>query len=280
MIKLTNVSKTFATPEGSLRAVSGVTLQIDAGDIFGIIGLSGAGKSSLLRMINLLERPDKGGTVVVNGRNLTSLSKTELNESRQSIGMVFQHFNLLSNRTVSDNVSLPLEIAGKPKPERTRRVAECLEIVGLTDKANTYPAKLSGGQKQRAAIARALANRPTVLLCDEPTSSVDPHTTGTLLAFLKEINERFGITIVIVTHEMNVVNTICNKVAVMEAGRIAEQFSLGDLHFVPQSNIAKFLTADTAARMRRCPAATPDHTAPNFSPGRRLDSPAIASQPV
>jgi len=270
MITLTNVSKTFATPEGPLGAVSSASLQIAEGDIFGIIGFSGAGKSTLLRMINLLERPDPGGTVVVNGRNLTRLSKNELNESRQSIGMVFQHFNLLSNRTVSDNVALPLEIAGKPKAERARRVAECLEIVGLSDKANAYPAKLSGGQKQRVAIARALANKPAVLLCDEPTSSVDPQTTGTLLAFLQQINQRFGITIVIVTHEMNVVNAICNRVAVMEGGRIVEQFGLDDLHFVPQSNIAKFLLPH---REHTAPAAGSSH-------GRRLDSPAIAGQPV
>jgi D-methionine transport system ATP-binding protein len=267
MITLTNVSKTFVTPEGKLRAVSGVSLHIDAGDIYGIIGFSGAGKSSLLRMINLLERPDAGGTVVVDGQNLTNLPKAQLNESRQSIGMVFQHFNLLSNRTVSDNVALPLEIAGKPKAERARRVAECLEIVGLSDKANTYPAKLSGGQKQRVAIARALANKPTVLLCDEPTSSVDPQTTGTLLAFLEQINERFGITIVIVTHEMNVVSAICNKVAVMESGRIIEHLNLGDPNFVPQSDIAKFLLP------HRELAASTSHS-------RRLDSSVMASQPV
>jgi D-methionine transport system ATP-binding protein len=257
MITLTDVSKTFTTPEGPLRAVSGVSLQIDEGDIYGIIGFSGAGKSSLLRMINLLERPDHGGTVVVNGQVLTELSKAQLSRARQSIGMVFQHFHLLNNRTVSDNVGLPLEIAHKPRAERLRRIAECLEIVGLADKTRTYPAKLSGGQKQRVAIARALANRPSVLLCDEPTSSVDPQTTGALLSFLRHLNERFGITIVIVTHEMNVVNAICNKVAVMEAGRIVERFALDDLNFVPQSNIAKFLLPHRA-------------TAPAGLPGRRL----------
>jgi D-methionine transport system ATP-binding protein len=218
-------------------------------------------------MINLLERPDPGGTVMVNGQNLTNLSKAELNESRQSIGMVFQHFNLLNNRTVSDNVALPLEIAGKPKAERTRRVAECLEIVGLSDKANAYPAKLSGGQKQRVAIARALANRPAILLCDEPTSSVDPQTTGTLLAFLKQINERFGITIVIVTHEMNVVNAICNKVAVMESGRIVEHLNLEDSDFVPQSSIAKFLVPHR------------EHTASTLL-GHKLDTSTIGAQLV
>jgi D-methionine transport system ATP-binding protein len=240
MITLNNISKSFKTPEGELRAVASVSLQVDAGDIFGIIGYSGAGKSTLLRMINLLETPD-GGSIRVNGRNMTSLSKGELHQARQSIGMVFQNFHLLSNRTVAQNISFPLEIARRPRAERQKRVAECLEIVGLADKANSYPAKLSGGQKQRAAIARALANQPKVLLCDEPTSSVDPQTTRGLLAFLKQINEDLGLTIVIVTHEMDAVKAICNKVAVMENGHIVETFKLADHSFVPRSTIASFL---------------------------------------
>jgi D-methionine transport system ATP-binding protein len=177
---------------------------------------------------------------------MTALPKAELNTARQSIGMIFQHFNLLNNLTVTQNVAFPLEIAGKSKSERARRVHECLDIVGLTDKANTYPSKLSGGQKQRVAIARALANEPKVLLCDEPTSAVDPQTTGTILAFLRQINERFGITIVIVTHEMEVIKGICNRVAVMEHGRVVEKFALGDKAYVPQSNIAKFLLRERA----------------------------------
>ncbi len=244
MITLHNVSKTFATPEGDLHAVSNASLQVDEGDIYGIIGFSGAGKSTLLRTINLLERPDSGSRVVVNGREMTTLSKDDLNRARQSIGMVFQHFNLLNNRTVAENVAFPLEIAKLPKADRKRRVAECLEIVGLSEKANTYPAKLSGGQKQRVAIARAIANNPAVLLCDEPTSSVDPQMTGSLLAFLRHLNDRFGITIVIVTHEMGVVNAICNKVAVMENGRVVERFALNDDSYQPQSNIAKLLRRD------------------------------------
>jgi D-methionine transport system ATP-binding protein len=170
MITLQNVSKTFATPDGPLRAVANASLHVAPGDIYGIIGFSGAGKSTLLRTINLLERPDPdlGTSIVVDGREMTQLDKAELNRSRQSIGMIFQHFNLLNNRTASENVSFPLEIAGKPKAERDQRVRECLEIVGLVDKANTYPAKFSGGQKQRVAIARAIANQPKVLLCDEP----------------------------------------------------------------------------------------------------------------
>lgn len=240
MIEFREVSKTFDTPNGPLRAVDSVSLTIERGDIFGLIGFSGAGKSTLLRMINLLERPDEG-TVTVGGVDLTGLSMRELRRRRLSIGMIFQHFNLLNNLTVFDNVSFPLEIAKAPKAERKRRIEECLEMVGLLDKAKAYPAKLSGGQKQRVAIARALANRPEVLLCDEPTSSVDPQTTGSILASLKEINEKLGITIVLVTHEMNVVKAICNKVAVMEHGRVVEQFDLAAKEIVPKSPIARFL---------------------------------------
>jgi D-methionine transport system ATP-binding protein len=243
MITLHNISKTFSTSEGPLRAVSSASLQINEGDIYGIIGFSGAGKSTLLRTINLLEAPDQG-SVIVDGEDLTKLSVKELRKKRKSIGMIFQHFNLLNNLTVYKNVSFPLEIAGVLKEERKRRIEECLELVGLSEKAGTYPAKLSGGQKQRVAIARALANQPKVLLCDEPTSSVDPQTTGSLLTSLKEINEKLGITIVIVTHEMDVIKAICNKVAVMENGKVVEKFPLGDQKIVPKSNIAKFLFQD------------------------------------
>ncbi|MFD0679653.1 MULTISPECIES: methionine ABC transporter ATP-binding protein [Paenibacillus] len=241
MITLQDVNKVFQIPNGEpLNAVSSASLQIDEGDIYGIIGFSGAGKSTLLRTINLLERPDSG-KIIVNGQDMLALSESELRKARMSIGMIFQHFNLLNNRTVFENVSFPLEIAGVLKSERKQRIEECLRIVGLEDKTKAYPAKLSGGQKQRVAIARALANRPKVLLCDEPTSSVDPSTTGSILAFLKEINERLGITIVIVTHEMNVIKSICNKVAVMEQGVVVEKFEMNDAKFVPKSNIAQFL---------------------------------------
>ncbi len=240
MISLKNLSKTYATKDGELQAVKSVSLEVAKGDIYGIIGFSGAGKSTLLRMINLLERPDTG-SVHVDGVDLTSLSKKELLKRRLSLGMIFQHFNLLSNRTVSQNVSFPLEIAGVPKAKRKKRVAECLEIVGLSDKANAYPVKLSGGQKQRVGIARALATQPNVLLCDEPTSALDPQTTESILAFLKELNEKFGITIIIVTHEMEVIKTICNKVSVMENGHIVERINMRDSTFVPQSKIAQFL---------------------------------------
>src|SRR5690625_2484046 len=211
MISINNVSKKFVTNDGDFQAVSSVHLEIDEGDIYGIIGFSGAGKSTLLRMINLLERPDSGD-ITVNGENILALPRKELLKKRKSIGMIFQHFNLLTNRTVFDNVALPLELAGVSRKERRARVLECLETVDLLDKANEYPAKLSGGQKQRVAIARAITTQPQVLLCDEPTSAVDPQTKEIILDYLKRIKEDLGITIVIVTHEMNVVKKICNKV--------------------------------------------------------------------
>ena len=248
MIALRNVSKTFATPDGPLRAVHNASLQIDAGDIYGIIGFSGAGKSTLLRTINLLERPDPDPAtrIEVDGRDLLSLPKADLLRARQSIGFVFQNFHLLNNRTVADNIAFPLEIAGVPRAARAARVAEVLEIVGLTDKVRAYPAKLSGGQRQRVAIARALANHPKVLLCDEPTSSVDPQMTSNLLAFLLQLNQRFGLTIVLVTHEMNAVNAICNRVAVMEAGQVVERFHLREPFHEPLSNLGKLLLRDRA----------------------------------
>ncbi|MCX6937789.1 MAG: methionine ABC transporter ATP-binding protein [Verrucomicrobia bacterium] len=246
MIFLKHVSKTFQTPDGPLRAVSRASLHIAPGEIYGIIGFSGAGKSTLLRTINLLERPDPDPQtrIEVDGRDLLALPKPELLRARQSIGFVFQNFHLLNNRTVADNIAFPLEIAGLPAAARAKRVAEVLEIVGLSDKARAFPAKLSGGQRQRVAIARALANHPKVLLCDEPTSSVDPQMTSNLLAFLRQLNERFGLTIVLVTHEMNAVNAICNHVAVMEAGQVVERFSLRDETYSPLSNLGKLLLRD------------------------------------
>ena len=249
MISLKNINKKYLTPDGEFQAVSSVSLEVEKGEVFGIIGFSGAGKSTLLRMINLLERPDTG-SVIVDGVDLTNLSKKELLKKRLSIGMIFQHFNLLSNRTVAGNVSFSLEIAGIPKVERKKRVEECLEIVGLSDKANAYPAKLSGGQKQRVAIARALATQPNVLLCDEPTSALDPYTTESILAFLKEINEKFGITIMIVTHEMEVIKSICSKVSVMENGNVIETIDLGESNVTPKSNIAQFLFKSEIEKQR------------------------------
>ncbi|SFJ34723.1 D-methionine transport system ATP-binding protein [Paenibacillus sp. UNC496MF] len=254
MITLNKISKTFATAGGPLHAVSSASLTVEQGDIYGLIGFSGAGKSTLLRTINLLERPDEG-TVHVDGEELTALPLRELRKRRLAIGMIFQHFNLLNNRNVYDNVSFPLEIAKVPRAERRQRIESCLEMVGLSDKAKAYPAKLSGGQKQRVAIARALAGNPKILLCDEPTSSVDPQTTGSILAALQEINRNLGITIVIVTHEMNVVKAICNKVAVMEHGRIVEKFDLREKHIVPQSPIAQYLFKNEIALERELEAS-------------------------
>ncbi|SAI40896.1 D-methionine ABC transporter ATP-binding protein [Bordetella ansorpii] len=223
LIQLDRVSKRYVGREGSFDAVRDVSLSIRAADTFGIIGKSGAGKSTLLRLINLLERPDTG-RVQVAGTELTTLRKRELRRARQSIGMIFQQFNLLQNLTVFDNVAFPLRVHGVRDRQRIdARVARCLEIVGLIDKRGSHPAQLSGGQKQRVAIARALVSEPAVLLCDEPTSALDPETTRSVLGVLRDINQRLGVTIVIVTHELAVVRALCRHVAVMEAGRVVEQ---------------------------------------------------------
>ena len=231
LIRIQDASKSFALPQpkgGIFQAVRSVSLDVHQGDIFGLIGKSGAGKSTLLRLINLLERPDEG-TITVAGQELTRLSKRGLRAARQNIGMIFQQFNLLQNATVYDNVAFPLRIHDALNaPRLAARVTECLELVGLSDKAASYPAQLSGGQKQRAAIARALASRPAVLLCDEPTSALDAETTRSLLDTLRDINQRLGVTIVIVSHELSVLGAICNRVAVIEDGALAEQFDLLD----------------------------------------------------
>jgi D-methionine transport system ATP-binding protein len=239
VISLQNISKSYKQNLTAFQAVQSVSLKIEKGEIHGIIGASGAGKSTLLRLINLLETPDEG-TAVVDGNSLTMLSNRKLREARQSIGMIFQHFNLVANKTVFDNVSTPLELAGYSKKERLERVKECLEFVGLVDKKKQYPAQLSGGQKQRVAIARALANKPTILLCDEPTSALDPQTTGGILEVLQTINKKFGVTIVIVSHEMEVVKSICNKVTVMESGRVLKTVPIEPQGFVIPRNDPKW----------------------------------------
>jgi len=215
MIKLDNVSKSFSR----FNVIKSVSLTIDKGEIHGIIGASGAGKSTLLRLVNLLEIPDEG-EVEVNGQKLTNLSRKELRQARKSIGMIFQHFNLVANKTVYENVAVSLELANYPKKERRNRVIECLQFVGLENLIEQYPAQLSGGQKQRVAIARALANNPQVLLCDEPTSSLDPSISAEILGVLENINKVLGVTIVIVSHEMEVIKSICNRVTVMADGEI------------------------------------------------------------
>ncbi|WP_422660046.1 methionine ABC transporter ATP-binding protein [Paenibacillus sp. EC2-1] len=223
MIALQQVSKSFGPPKSRFLAIDSVSLCIKEGDIHGIIGASGAGKSTLLRMMNALERPDLG-EVKVAGRSLTAMRNSQLREARRSIGMIFQHFNLIGNRNVAGNVGLPLELAGIPKRERLKRIEEYLTFVGLSDKIHQYPAELSGGQKQRVAIARALVNQPKVLLCDEPTSALDSQTTADILDVLSRINEKFGVTIVIVTHEVDVVNRICKHVSVMDQGRLIDTY--------------------------------------------------------
>jgi D-methionine transport system ATP-binding protein len=240
MIQLADINKTYQTSNGLLNAVESVTVHINKGEIYGIIGFSGAGKSTLLRCINLLERPDSG-SVVVDGIELTKLSKKELLAQRLHIGMIFQHFNLLGNCTVYQNVDFPLDIAGVPKHERRKRIMESLAIVDLTEKEKDYPAKLSGGQKQRVAIARAIAMRPKIMLCDEPTSALDPKTTESILSYLKRINQSLGVTMVIVTHEMAAARFTCDRVSVMENGKFVETFDMLDTEFAPQSNIAKYL---------------------------------------
>lgn len=228
VIAIDGANKVFASARGQrYHAVRNVSLQVNAGDIFGLIGKSGAGKSTLLRLINLLERPDSGA-IAVAGRELTTLNKADLRAARQNIGMIFQQFNLLQNATVFDNVAFPLHIHKAhrtPAADVHARVQVCLDLVGLADAAQRYPAQLSGGQKQRVAIARALASRPAVLLCDEPTSALDPDTTRALLDTLVDINRRLGVTIVIVSHALDVIGAICNRVAVIEDGAIAEQFA-------------------------------------------------------
>ena len=248
MIKLDHITQTYKTPEGrEFKALDDVSIEIRPGEIFGIIGRSGAGKSTLVRCINLLNRPSEG-TVTVDGKNLTELSEDELRESRRSIGMIFQHFNLLSSRTVYDNVALPLELVGTPKNVIREKVEPLLKLVGLTEHAHKYPSQLSGGQKQRVGIARALTNDPKVLLSDEATSALDPETTVATLALLKRINKELGLTIVMITHEMQVVKQICERVVVMNYGKIVEQGKVVDIFMSPQHETAKALIGNVMAR--------------------------------
>ncbi len=238
MIELNNVVKTFKVAGRTVRALDDVTLRVPSGKVVGVIGSSGAGKSTLIRCVNLLERPTCG-EVRVAGQNLLELSTLDLAKARRQIGMIFQHFNLLSSRTVFDNIALPLELAGERKPAIAQRVRELLELVGLTEKAESYPSSLSGGQKQRVAIARTLAPNPRVLLCDEATSALDPATTRSILGLLRDINQRLGITILLITHEMEVVRAICDFVAVIDNGRLIEQGAVHEIFSQPQSEVTK-----------------------------------------
>lgn len=238
MIKIEHLHKEFLTGENSLVALEDVSLEVDRGEIFGVVGPSGAGKSTLIRCVNLLERPTSG-RVWVDGREMTALADADLRLARQKIGMIFQHFNLLSSRTVAENIAFPLEIAGIDRPERQKKAEELLDLVGLSDKASAYPAQLSGGQKQRVGIARALANDPTVLLSDEATSALDPQNTSAILALLKDLNRRLGLTILLITHEMDVVRQVCDSAAVLQAGRIVEGGKLSDLVTRPEGLLTR-----------------------------------------
>ena len=239
-ILIQDVSKTFETKDGSVQALKHVSLSIETGDIYGIIGMSGAGKSTLVRCMNFLEVPSEG-KVLIDGKSLSEFSPKELRKEREKIGMIFQHFNLLMQKNVLENVCFPLYIQGKKKAEARAKALELLEIVGLADRAKAYPAQLSGGQKQRVAIARALASDPQILLCDEATSALDPQTTSSILELLQDINQKFGITIVIITHQMSVVREICTHVAIMKDGEVKEQGLVEEIFSHPKSQVAKEL---------------------------------------
>ncbi|RHW43451.1 methionine ABC transporter ATP-binding protein [Neobacillus notoginsengisoli] len=238
MITIRHLTKVYQTKSGPVKGVEDASLTIKKGEIYGIVGYSGAGKSSLLRCINLLERPTSG-EITVNGINLTSLKSEKLRQARLKIGMIFQHFYLISQKTVYENITFALEAANTPFKHIPSRVEELLDMVGLSDKRDVYPSQLSGGQKQRVGIARALANNPSVLLCDEATSALDPTTTRSILSLLKKINEELNITIVLITHEMNVVKDICDRMAIMQDGKIIEEGSVYDVFSDPQTDLAK-----------------------------------------
>jgi len=244
MIELKNITKNFHQKNRVVSALSDVSLKVPQGKIFGVIGTSGAGKSTLIRCVNLLERPTSG-EIIVDGKSLLQLSNAQLAIERRQIGMIFQHFNLLSSRTVFENVAFPLELVGASKDAIRTRVFELLELVGLAEKANDYPASLSGGQKQRVAIARTLASNPKVLLCDEATSALDPATTRSILNLLKDINRRLNITILLITHQMEVVKSICDEVAVISHGKLIEQGSVGEIFADPKHELTKEFIASS-----------------------------------
>ena len=254
MIELRQVSKTFPTADGDFQALNNVSLTIQDGDIFGIVGMSGAGKSTLVRCINLLERPTSG-QVLMDGEDLMTFSPARLRQARRSIAMIFQQFNLLMQRTCLKNICFPMEIAGVPAAEAKKRALEYLDIVGLPDKANAYPAQLSGGQKQRIAIARALASNPKVLLCDEATSALDPTTTRSILKLIQDINRRMGITAVIITHEMAVVEAICTHVAILEHGNMVETGTVEEVFSNPKTEAGRRLVFPEGANIDQFPVA-------------------------
>lgn len=246
MIELRHISKTFPTADGHVDALRDINLTIRDGDIYGIIGMSGAGKSTLVRTINMLERPSEG-SVLIDGVEMENLSPAALRAQRQKIAMIFQHFNLLMQRNCLDNVAFPLELAGQKKCEARAQARELLALVGLPEKEKSYPAELSGGQKQRVAIARALATRPKILLCDEATSALDPNTTRSILSLVADINRSLGITVIVITHQMSVVQEICQRVAILDGGEIAEEGTVGDVFTSPKSEAARRLVFPNGA---------------------------------
>ena len=269
MIQLEHISKSFVTASGTVHAVQDVNLQIGEGEIFGIIGFSGAGKSTLVRCINLLERPTEG-RVIVDGEDLTAMDLKKLREVRKKIGMIFQHFNLMRSRTVFQNIAFPLKKSGLSKAEKEKKIESLLELVGLSDKKDAYPSQLSGGQKQRVAIARALANDPKVLLCDEATSALDPQTTQSILKLLKQVNETLGITIVLITHEMAVVKDICDRVAIMEQGRVVEEGDTVSVFIHPKEAMTKDFI-DTASNLGKIHDLIAEgHSLTEIQPGEQM----------
>ncbi len=250
MIQVENLCKSFSTKSGTVEAARNISFSIEKGEIFGIIGLSGAGKSTLVRCLNLLERPTSG-TIRIKGKNLMELSERKLRKERQNIGMFFQHFNLLMQRTALDNVCFPMEIVGISKKEARKKALEYLKIVGLEEKALSYPSQLSGGQKQRVAIARVLASDPEILLCDEATSALDPQTTKSILELIRKINKEYGITVVVITHEMSVVQEICNRVAVLERGVLVESGTVEELFRSPKTEAARRLVFSGRAQIQK-----------------------------
>ncbi len=278
MIELKHLSKTFQMKGGTVEALQDICLTIPDGDIYGIIGMSGAGKSTLVRCINMLERPT-GGTVLVNGKDMGALTSAELRAARREITMIFQQFNLLMQRSCLANITFPMELAGAKKADAEARARELLALVGLPDKADAYPAQLSGGQKQRIAIARALATDPKVLLCDEATSALDPNTTHAILTLIKDINAKLGITVVVITHQMSVVEEICNHVAILDGGRVVEEGDVRDIFQNPQTEAARRLVSPNrgAASVDFSTFAPDDHVVRVVFNGFTTEKPLVAT---
>ena len=278
IIQIRHLYKTFGTGESAVHALEDINLDIQEGEIYGIIGLSGAGKSTLVRCMNLLERPTSG-TVIVDGKDMTSLSDRELRLARRNVTMIFQSFNLLMQRTVLKNVCFPMEISGVPAAKAKKRALELLELVGLSEKADAYPSQLSGGQKQRIAIARALATDPKVLLCDEATSALDPNTTHSILTLIKDINRKLGITVVVITHQMSVVEEICDHVAILDGGVVVEQGEVKEIFANPKTAAAKRLVAPNGGSAARdlSSFAPDDHVVRVTFNGSSAAKPLVAS---